>query len=169
MKPSSTLEEKSGRVKLAADRLSYTALNGTGWSIDLAEIRLIAEETIEAWGDDWWIHIAIESSWVRFPFYTAGFQDVWDHLADTFPGMELGLANSTSFKSRVLWPESLRGQPLFDYQPERDPSWWRRLIGSRWIESTLTAAVSGFLAAADSSVNSPLVESESAGERASGE
>ncbi|MCC5821782.1 MAG: hypothetical protein LAT64_00675 [Phycisphaerales bacterium] len=148
MKPDLKREAMSGRVELVGDRLSYTGVNGTAWSIKLAEVRLIAEETIEALGDDWLIHIALQSEWVRFPFYAAGFRDVWDRLGERFPGMELGLADSTSFKSRVLWPADLRGQPLFEYQLERNPSWWRRLTGSRRIESTLTPMVSNFLAGA---------------------
>lgn len=169
MKPNPERERWSGRVDFAAGRLSYTAPNRTGWSIDPAEIRLIAEETIEAWGGDWWIHFALESSWVRFPVYAAGFQEVWDRLADTFPGMELGLASSTSFKSRVLWPQSLRGQPLFDYQPERDPPWWRRLLSLGRIESSPTPAVSGYLDATNASTNSPPADRESSGGDTGGE
>lgn len=97
-------------------------------------------------GDDWFIHLALQSEWYSFPFYAAGFQEVWDRLCERFPGMELGLSGSASFASRVLWPAQLRGQPLFDYQPEADPPLWRRLTGLGHIESTLTPAVSNFLA-----------------------
>lgn len=149
-KPSQAKKEKrSGRIDLTGDRLSYTPPHGPGWSIEPAEIRLIAEETIEAMGDDWFIHLALQSEWYSFPFYAAGFQEVWDRLGERFPGMELGLANSTSFASRVLWPPQLRGQPLFDYQPESDLPLWRRLTGWGHIESTLTATVSDFLQQSD--------------------
>lgn len=141
-------EAQSGRIDLAGDRLSYTPPHGTGWSLDLAEVRLIAEETIEAMGDDWFIHLALQSEWYSFPFYAAGFQDVWDRLAERFPGMKLELFRSASFASRVLWPPQLRGQPLFDYQPEPNPPLWRRLTGFGRIESTLTPTVSSFLAGA---------------------
>ena len=148
-KPSQTEKEKrSGRIDLTGDRLAYTPPHGTGWSVELAEIRLIAEETIEAMGDDWFIHLATGSEWYVFPFYAAGFQEVWDRLCERFPGMELGLARSASFASRVLWPPQLHGQPLFDYRPEANPPLWRRLTGSGRIDSTLTLTVSNFLSGA---------------------
>lgn len=142
-------ERSSGRIDLAGDRLSYTPPHATGWSVELAEIRLIAEETIEAMGDDWFIHLALQSEWYSFPFYAAGFQEFWDRLAERFPGMELELFRSASFASRVLWPPELRGKPLFDYQPEANPPFWRRLTGLGHIESTLTTTVAAFLHPSD--------------------
>lgn len=143
-------EGGSGQVCIIGDRLSFTQPRGLVWSIDLSEIRLVAEETIEtfAGGDDWIIHLAFQSQWCSFPKYAAGFGEVWDRLSERFPNMELGLARSASFASRVLWPPQLRGQPLFDHQPEPNPPLWRRLTGSGRIESTLTPAVSSFLASA---------------------
>lgn len=145
-KPSQIEKEKrSGRIDLTGDRLSYTPPRGTGWSVELTEIRLIAEETIEAMGDDWFIHLALQSEWYSFSFYAAGFQEVWDRIAERFPGIKMELSRSASFASRVLWPAQLHGQPLFDYQPEPNPPLWRRLTGSQRIESTLTSTVSGYL------------------------
>lgn len=140
-------EGGSGRVEIIGDRLSFTQPNGPVWSIDLLEIRVVAEETIEtfAGGDDWIIHLAFQSQWCSFPKYAAGFGEVWDRLAERFPGMELGLANSTSFASRVLWPPALCGQPLFDYRPERNPSVLRRLTRSTRVESELTLDVAAHL------------------------
>lgn len=140
-------ENGSGRVELIGDRLSFTQPNGPVWSIDLSEIRLVAEETIEtfAGGDDWVIHLALQSEWSFFPKYAAGFREVWDRLGERFPGMDLGLANSTSFASRVLWPPELRGQPLFECHPEREPSFWRRLTRSARVASVRTPEVASYL------------------------
>jgi len=63
--------------------------------------------------------------------------------------VKLELFRLASFASRILWPPQLRGQPLFEYQPEPNPPMWRRLTGSGRIESTLSSMVSAFLASGD--------------------
>ncbi len=139
-------EQWSGRLELLGDQLVYTSPHAPGWSLNLGEIRLIAEETIEALGDDWFIHFAVGSEWRVCPVYAAGFlEEVWQRLRERFGCDDLRLSNSISFKSRILWPPSLRDRPLFDYEPERSPPLWRWLTRSERIESTLTVQVLQYL------------------------
>jgi hypothetical protein len=67
--------------------------------------------------DDYWICFAAgPDGWYEGSFYAAGREDFLRALSDRL-GMpiELGLAWSTNYFSRVIWPAPLVGKPMFAY------------------------------------------------------
>jgi hypothetical protein len=65
-----------------------------------------------------------EDRWYEAPVYASGVPEVLEWLAKRLgEPMQLGSANSTNFRSHVIWPPALRGKRLFEFS---DPDSKRR-------------------------------------------
>lgn len=60
-----------------------------------------------------------DSGWFEGSFYGEGRDELVQELS-TLLGSEISLelSHSTSFTSRILWPETKRGEALFDFQTQ---------------------------------------------------
>ena len=102
----------------------------------MSEVRLIGESTDQSgpYVDDWFLCLVAPHHWYELSVYSDGFQDFLKALS-AYLGeeLELKLYNSADFKSRILWPSSVRGEPLFDYELQC----WRLRVGQTYSEVTL--------------------------------
>lgn len=129
---------------------------GDGWTIPIREIVLIAEfSTNQRPLDDYFLEfVTCEQGELYYSYVTMFASGIDDALAKLEACMrcklELTLASSTEFNSRVVWPPHLAGSPFFRYErvvPEG--LWnklWSRVKGGR-ITSHIADPIRDFLAA----------------------
>jgi hypothetical protein len=139
-----TPEEYSGDLRYANGIISYRA-GHSSWSLSVSKVRLIAEYTNSdgPYLDDYFFVFmtAIEDGWHEASFYAKGRDEFLAGLsAELGVSLECGLCNSTNYKTRILWPESLKGQPLMDVVPPSKQNWWRKLTDSGTRELKLSTA-----------------------------
>ena len=120
----------SGALSLDGDTIRYLLPNG-GFTLRLDEVRIIGECTNEngPFADDYFLcFVTGPNGWYEASFYATGRDTFLSALAERLGvQLELALAPSTDFASRILWPTNLAGQPLFDYRPEKPTGLWSRL------------------------------------------
>jgi hypothetical protein len=101
-----------------AGQIHYLSATYGSWSIPLDSIRVVGEFTNSdgPYLDDYFLVFASDSrdKWWEASYYAEGRAAVLSTLEPKFSGLsQLGLSNSTSFNSRVLWPAKHHGKPLF--------------------------------------------------------
>ncbi|MEW5852142.1 MAG: hypothetical protein AB2A00_25360 [Myxococcota bacterium] len=114
-------------VAVIDDELVYRH-GDTGWSMPLADIRVMGEATREALGDDYFLCVVTDGiGWQEVSFYAHGVDTALAglsrHLGAT---LRWQLIHHTSLSSRVMWPAALVDQELLTVLPAR--SWWGRLL-----------------------------------------
>jgi hypothetical protein len=116
-------KNKSGRISLENETIFCSTPEERQWRLPIADVRVIGEFTNEAGphlDDYFFLFITSDpSSWHYASFYADGRDGFLDELGRKLgTKLECGLCNSTGFKSRVIWPKSLEGGPLFEFAPE---------------------------------------------------
>jgi len=112
----------SGRYRLANGTLSYHSGGYGSWELPISEITLIGEYTNEdgPFADDYFLVFLSRNNggWLEASFYGDGRDEVLKELSTLMgTGIACGLCHSTTFASRVIWPEEKSGAELFDFQP----------------------------------------------------
>lgn len=124
--------EIADRLWLDGDVVCYESAVYRSWRLDLAGVRLIGEFTNEAgpFRDDYFLCFANdESDWLEASFYSNGRDEFLQALGERLDAdLLLSLSGSTSFASRILYPVSLEGQPMFDFESEKPRGIWRRAM-----------------------------------------
>lgn len=122
---------ESGALALVGNELSYVLANQPAWRLLVAKIRSIGEYTTSAgpFIDDYFLLFVDEEAHVyEASFYAQGRDEALASLsAHLHAPLQLRLANSTSWRSRVLWPPELVNQALFLVQ-RRPPRLLREYI-----------------------------------------
>ena len=113
----------SGQIGLENDTIVCSTPENTHWRLPIAEVHVIGEFTNEAGPhlDDYFFLFVTSdaSSWHYASFYAEGRDKFLIELGQKLGvKLECKLCNSTSFKSRVMWPANLQETPLFEYVPE---------------------------------------------------
>jgi len=125
----------SGILRLDGDTIRYVLPDG-GFTLRLGEIHIIGECTNQngPFVDDYFLCFVTDlSGWYEASFYAAGRDKFLSSLGERLGvHLELTLVASTDFASRILWPTTLTGQPLFDYRPEKPTGFWSRLRLGWW-------------------------------------
>lgn len=116
--------EESGRLSVAGDSIEYI-LPGRpqaycqNWSLSIRDIKVIGEYTDRngPYIDDYFfVFVLADGTWRQASFYAEDRELFLRALSEKLEyKLECGLCNSTDYKSRVLWPESLKGQNLFTF------------------------------------------------------
>jgi len=127
---------QSGRITCTVTGVEYEWPGGR-WSLAFEDIAAVGECTNELgpFADDYFICFVHRDGlrWSECSFYAEGRDELLVHLAQHFgTSFEYGLCNSTTFRSRVMWPPSLCEEPLFEYhEPVAGNrfSAWLRTIG----------------------------------------
>lgn len=126
---------QSGRITCTSAGIEYM-WRGGGWSLAFADIAAIGECTNELgpFADDYFICFVHRDGlrWSECSFYAEGRDELLVCLSEYFrTAFEYGLCNSTTFRSRVMWPPSLRDEALFEYREplsrSRLSAWLRRI------------------------------------------
>lgn len=121
------------RLALEGTDLVFRRGTAVVWTVPLESMRALGEATNESgpWGDDWLLIVitGTDPAWCQAPMDAEGVQDVLQQLALRLGGaLELQLANSTTFKSRGLWPPALLGRPLFELEEPEPAHLWQRVL-----------------------------------------
>jgi hypothetical protein len=121
------------RLEVVGEELVYRNGDGqVGWKVEAAEILLVAEFTsTQGLGEDYFLEfgVILEGEPQFFECVTpAGADEVLEELAGRMGGsMRLKLFDEVRFRSRVVWPAELEGEPLFVVKDEarsRRAWWW---------------------------------------------
>jgi hypothetical protein len=109
----------SGRILLDGDVIRYQSAIYGSWGLNLAAVRIIGEFTNQngPFLDDYFVCFATGlGEWLEASFYAEGREEFLRALEGKLAvRLELGLCHSADFASRVLWPASLAGEPMFRF------------------------------------------------------
>jgi hypothetical protein len=91
------------------------------WSLPIKRLTVIGEYTNAdgPWVDDYYFAFVPEAlDWCEVSFYSDERDDALKVLGERLGHpLECGLQASANLASRVMWPASLLGRPLFDFRP----------------------------------------------------
>jgi hypothetical protein len=109
-----------GRLLIEDGFIRYSSNCYGTWEIPISDVRTIGEYTNEDGPgiDDYFLVFlaASHSEWREASFYTNDRDKFLASAAQYFPDIApLGLAGSTTFNSRVLWPPRHHGKELFKF------------------------------------------------------
>jgi hypothetical protein len=141
----------SGYIQLDGDSIRYRSTAYGDWDLALSDVRLIGECTNQSgpFADDYFFCFATgPGMWFEASFYADGIDEFLQAIsAKLATSIDAGLCNSTDFASRVLWPLSLAGEPMFIYSPV--PSGIvKRLLGMARVQHTYSPHVAAVLTGA---------------------
>jgi hypothetical protein len=114
----------SGRYQITGGVLSYRSEVYGSWELPVSEVSVIGEYTNEdgPFADDYFLVFLSrnESGWFEGSFYGEGRDEIVQELSSRLgSAISLELSHSTTFTSRILWPEQMTGEALFDFRPKR--------------------------------------------------
>jgi hypothetical protein len=113
----------SGVYRITGGILSYRSEVYGTWELPISEITIIGEYTNEdgPFADDYFIAFLTdaEPGWLEASFYGEGRDSMLEELSRVLGSdLSCGLAHSTTFTSRILWPEHKKSRELFELLPE---------------------------------------------------
>ena len=122
-------ENASGEIALV-DRVITYRVAGDGWTVNLADVRLIGEYTTANGPcvDDYFFVFltAPEDGWHQASFYAQGRDKFLSDLSVALGSpIQIGLCNSADWETRILWPLTVAGEPLAETVPK--PTRWGRV------------------------------------------
>lgn len=125
---------ESGRILLDGDVIRYRSAVYGDWDLPVSEVRVLGEATDQSgpFLDDYFFCFSTgPTMWHEASFYAEGREEFLRALRVRLQSrIELGLCNSTDFASRVLWPPSLAGEPMFRYDDIPPKGFLGKLFGS---------------------------------------
>jgi len=123
---------KSGQVRLDGDTIRYRSTLYGDWDLPVPRVRVVGEATNDhgPFADDYFFCFATgPDEWLEASFYADGRDDFLRALGARLGArLETGLCHSTDFASRVLWPPSLVGEPMFKFTELPPKGLLRRLL-----------------------------------------
>jgi hypothetical protein len=73
-------------------------------------------------------HKTKPNGWHEASVYADGGDDFLRQLSQTLGfDVHCGLVNSTDYKSRVMWPQEIAGETLFDFVPVESNTWREKI------------------------------------------
>jgi hypothetical protein len=141
---------ESGRILLEGDVIRYRSAVYRDWDLSVSDVRIIGEVTNQngPFADDYFFCFASgPAMWREASFYAEGRDEFLSALgAKLGSPLEVGLCHSTDFASRVLWPPSLVGEPMFRFDDIPAKGLWGKLFGSSQNRQTYSERVAAVLA-----------------------
>ena len=113
----------SGCYQLEEGVISYRSEVYGSWQLPVSEVSAIGEYTNEdgPFADDYFLVFITQndSGWFEGSFYGEGRDELVRGLSILLSTeISLGGSRSTTFTSRILWPEKMRGEAVFDFKPQ---------------------------------------------------
>lgn len=127
-------KDYSGEIKCSNEVLSYRA-EAASWTVNISDIRLIGEYTNSdgPYLDDYFFVFltSFENGWHEASFYARGRDEMLDTLSMMLgSSIDTGLCDSTSYKSRIIWPSKWKNQEMMEVLPLKKIGFWRRIFDS---------------------------------------
>ena len=115
--------DDSGEFSLVGDVLTYRSGGYGCWELPIAEITIIGEYTNEdgPFADDYFLVFVRdgEPGWLEGSFFADGRDAILKELSARLGAdLSCGQAHLATFRSRILWPDHLKGRVLFEFRPE---------------------------------------------------
>tara|TARA_B100001093_G_C26789377_1_gene998274 strand:- start:152 stop:598 length:447 start_codon:yes stop_codon:yes gene_type:complete len=107
-----------GYIEAVENRYVFNSKGCEKWTVLKSEIRLLGEYSIENGASevDHFLFIAGSADYYEFPVLTKGLDIFLADLSNFLNfSLELKLHQNNSFDSSIIYPESLSGEPLFDF------------------------------------------------------
>ena len=143
----------SGQILLDGDVIRYRSTVYGDWDLPVSEVRIIGEATNQngPFADDYFFCFATgPGMWCEASFYAEGCEEFLRSLgAKLGAPLEIGLCHSTDFASRVLWPPSLAGQPMFRFNDVRPKGLLGKIFGPWQNHQTYSDQIAAVLASDD--------------------
>lgn len=122
------------------------------WSFRIRDVRLIGEYTDDhGLADDYWFVFVAGKPYRVYEGTMYADPNLMDRLSPHVDSrLQAGLAHSTTFNSRIIWPRALEGKPLFTYSGRRRArAPWNWLLDRLLplVDSEFTPEVMSFLGA----------------------
>ncbi len=140
----------SGHIQLDGEIIRYRSSVYGDWDLPVSEVRMIGEAADPNGPviDDYFFCFATgPEQWVEASFYADGRDEFLRALgAKLGAPLECGLCHSTDYASRVLWPPSLAGEPMFHYEDLPPEGVLGRLLGIPRNRQTYSKRVAEMLA-----------------------
>jgi hypothetical protein len=149
-------------IALERDVIRYHSRRFGDWELSISQVKVIGEMTNASGpgADDYFICFATDTDMAELyeaSFYADGCEEFLDTLSRALGApLRLGLAHSTEGASRVLWPPSLAGEPMFEWLPIAPGTFYgfvMNLCGRQ--ERSFTEAVRRVLMSGASSAEQP--------------
>ena len=111
--------------------ITYTSQHYGSFSVPLSEVAVIGEFTTDNGPviDDWfWVFVPRSGvEWFEASMYAEGIESFREHISTALGSTIIGgLAASTDFASRIIWPSALADRPLFTFSPVTGSTFLRR-------------------------------------------
>ena len=140
----------SCRIQLDGDVIRYRSAVYGDWDLPVSEVRIIGEATNQSgpFADDYFFCFATgPGMWREASFYAEGRNEFLSALgAKLGSPLEAGLCHSTDFTSRILWPPSLAGEPMFRYDDIPTKSLLGKVFGPWQNRQTYSDRIAAVLA-----------------------
>ncbi len=122
---------QSGILSLDGHIISYVSSHFGSFSVPVAEVAVIGEFTTDngPFIDDWFLAcICRDGNWFEASAYADGFNDVLEGLSAILgTSVCCELYGAADFASRIIWPSSLAGHPLFEFSGAAGAGFLQRL------------------------------------------
>ena len=139
-------------VVLQDGSISYRQMSELLWSLRLEQVFVIGEYTNAngPWLDDYFlVFVAADKRLFEVSYYAEGLPAFLSDLKLALGGqLQTALANSTHWNTRILWPFSAAGRPLFELAQVQPRGFWQRLrhrFGYPTTEAVLSRVTAAFI------------------------
>ena len=115
--------EDLGLLKFDGARIRYEDSSRVIWELKVRDVAVIGEIMDDGAGlaitsfDHRWVFVLRGKKWFEAPIQAAGSEFLQDELKSHFGCDMTPQLFLTDLASRVIWPPSLAGGPLFDFRP----------------------------------------------------
>lgn len=139
------MENNSGNILISNEDLIYRFRDEEVFKINFKEIKLIAEYTTDQGPtlDDWFLVLYDEKENVyQVSMYAENIMEVLEEMREKLnSSLVTDLYSSADWKSNILWPEEVKGEPLWNMVDSKPSNLFERiglLFGGRKFTLELT-------------------------------
>lgn len=124
--------QEYGQIELIGSSVVRTVNGQTVFEIPISEIKAIGEFTTSngPFLDDWFFTLITKNEWHEIPMDVIGVDEFFLNLGEVLGvKLEYQLTNSTIWKTRIMYPESLKERELYNMVKKRSKNFFKRFLG----------------------------------------